>query len=148
MNKLNLLPILYLLTDASLEDLLVLLQFFFQFLCKLHHAKFIGSTSVILAIALYDICSLFCRLSSLMLDPERIILFKGLVSEPWTHLENEVSHVAEPRWIFEIAELYVKAWFCKSLRLEETVLALQKNTVTILQNYIYVDLSFFIHLLN
>ena len=82
---------------------------------------------------------------SLVLLSECIVLFKGFIPKSGPHLEDKIPQVRETERVFRLAKLHKNARLRESLRLHVTVLGLQEDAVTILQDDVDVDPAFFVH---
>ena len=104
MDQFYLLTIFYLLSEASLKHVCILLELFFQFLGQLNHTELLGDAAMIFRIRRNSTCLFLC-FSSFKLDPEGVVLFERLVAQTRPHLEYEVSVVPETERLLHDAHL-------------------------------------------
>ena len=81
-----------------------------------------------------------------MFDAECVILLKCLIAQSGSHLEDAVAHVTEAQCVLKIAQLQKQIWLCEALRLQEAILWLEQDAVSVLQVDVDVDLSLGAHL--
>lgn len=112
MDQFDLLAVLDLLSDAPFEDIFVLLQFLFELLGELNHAKLVSGAGILATLVMVI---LLLAYRSHMLDFEGIMLLECLVAEAWSYLEDKVTEVSKAELVIN-SKLQEQSRLCESTK--------------------------------